>query len=58
MVLLDKGPHIRGVLCAIALDRVVEGREDVVRLDRGECIAVLCAPEASRYGVAVMFLLG
>jgi hypothetical protein len=58
MVLLDEGPHVRGVLRAIALDRVVEGCEDVVGLDRGECIAALCAREASRYGVAVMFLLG
>jgi hypothetical protein len=46
------------MLRAIALDRVVEGREDVVALDRGECTAALCAREASRYGVTVMFLLG
>jgi hypothetical protein len=58
MVLLDQGPQVRGVLRTITLDRVVEGREDVVTLDRDECIAVLCARETSRYGVTVMFLLG
>jgi hypothetical protein len=58
MVLLDEGPHVGGVLRAIALDRVVEGREDVVGLDRVNLAPGLCGHAALRYGVAVMFLLG
>jgi hypothetical protein len=58
MVLLDQGPDIGGVLCAIALDRVVEGREDVVGLDPVNLAPGLRGHAALRYGATVMFLLG
>jgi hypothetical protein len=58
MVLLDQGTHVGGVLRAIALDRVVEGREDVVGLDPVNLAPGLRGHAALRYGATVMFLLG
>lgn len=58
MVLLDEGPHVRGVLRAIALDRVVERREEVVSLDPVNLAPGLRGHAALRYGATVMFLLG
>jgi hypothetical protein len=58
MVLLDQGPDVGGVLCAIALARVVEWREDVVALDPVNLAPGLRGHAALRYGATVMFLLG
>jgi hypothetical protein len=58
MVLPDQRANVPGMLRSIALDGVVERREDVVRLDLASLAPGLCGGAGLRYGVAVMFLLG